>query len=195
VIPTDFTLALILYESKHRRIGPVNQLKPWKLVLPFPLSIEVYLMNVLSPRRSSLNANDNEKAGTTLMNLPPEILQLMTEYLSPADTATLTLCNHSLLRALGNIHWSSLRHGNNNHEYRELFLITLTRDLPGHFFCHHCARLHKCAEFGPPGPAWQPETRLSCVEKQCGEERWRCVEHIRHCYLGIDLLSPICKWL
>jgi hypothetical protein len=133
------------------------------------------LINLLLPRQRSPNANEHENSGRNLINLPPEILQMITEHLSPIDTASLVLCNHALLRALGNRHWSSLRPGKDNEEYRELFLTTLTRDLPGHFFCHHCSSLHLRDDLGPPGPALQPENRLLCVKKQPGPDLWRCV--------------------
>ncbi|KAI9874312.1 MAG: hypothetical protein M1830_009893 [Pleopsidium flavum] len=134
------------------------------------------LINLLLSGQRSPNTNEHENSGRNLMNLPLETLEMIREYLSPNDTASLVLCNHALLRALGNRHWSSLRPGKDNEEYRELFLTTLTRDLPGHFFCHHCSRLHLRDNLGPPGPAFQPENRLLCVTKELGWELWRCVQ-------------------
>lgn len=139
------------------------------------------LMNLLLPRQSSSNTNEHghehkhENLGRNLIDLPLEILEMIRHYLSPNDTASLILCNHTLLRALGNRHWSLLRPGKDNNEYRESFLTTLTRDLPGHFFCHGCFRLHLRDDLGSPGPAFQPEKRWLCVKEQVGEHLWRCV--------------------
>lgn len=130
------------------------------------------LMSMLRPQHSP-KKTERGNGGANLMNLPSEILQIIIEYLSPADRASLTLCSHVLLWALGNKYWSSLRSGKEDEDYRESFLTTLARDLPGHFFCHHCSRLHLWHEVGPPGPALQPKNRLPCVEDQL--ELWRCV--------------------
>lgn len=143
------------------------------------------LINLLLPRQSSSNTSEHKhedehedehkNLGRNLIDLPLENLEMIRDYLSPNDTASLVLCNHALLRALGNGHWSSLRPGKDNNEYRESFLTTLTRDLPGHFFCHHCCRLHLRDDLGSPGPALKPEKRWLCVRKQAGEDLWRCV--------------------
>ena len=130
------------------------------------------LMSMLRPQHSP-KKNGHGHGGSNLMNLPPEILQIVIEYLSPVDRGSLTLCSHVFLWALGKRYWSSLRPGKEDEDYRESFLTTLARDLPGHFFCHHCSRPHLWHKVGPPGPALQPNNRLLCVGDQ--PELWRCV--------------------
>ncbi|KAI4127532.1 MAG: hypothetical protein LQ347_004563 [Umbilicaria vellea] len=136
------------------------------------------LINLLLPRQSSSNINqhkhEHKNPGRNLIDLPLEILELIRDYLSPNDTASLVLCNHALLRAFGNRHWASLRPGGDNNQYRESFLTTLSRDLPGHFFCHYCVRLHLRDDLGSPGPALNPENRWPCVSK-AGESLRLCV--------------------
>lgn len=135
------------------------------------------LINLLLHRNRSRTANEPEKTRRNLQNLPPEILQMIMEYLTPVDTACLTLCNHALLWVIGNRHWSaSLSPGKDNEEYRESFLTTLTRDLPGHFFCHHCSRLHRRDDYSPPGPLWQPEKRSSCPTSEIGDNLFSCLK-------------------
>lgn len=123
------------------------------------------LINLLLPCRQSPNTNEHKNLGTELITLPPELLQMITNYLSPADSASLVLCNHILFGVLGNKHLLALRSGKDQEEDRELFLTTLTRDLPGHFYCHYCSHLHLRDDLGPPGPALQPDNRLLCIKK------------------------------
>lgn len=139
------------------------------------MSSKMDLINLLLCRQRPPNVNQHKILGSNLSQLPPEILRMISEHLSPNDAASLVLCNHALLRALGPRHWSSLRPGKSDEKYRELFLITLTRDLPGHFYCHFCFRLHLRDNFGPPGPALQPKNQVVCVEKELGPDLWQCV--------------------
>src|SRR6266498_1469426 len=112
------------------------------------------------------------KSERNLSNLPPEILLSIIKFLPISGAASLTLCNHALLQALGTRYWRLLRYGNENENQREIFLSSLARDLPAHFFCYHCSRLHLRDKVGPPGPAFQPLNRLSCRNKH--ESIWPC---------------------
>lgn len=135
-------------------------------------------INLLLHRHRPPSADQCENQGRKLIKLPPELLHMITEHLSPNDTASLILCNHALLRTLGTRHWSSLHPGKGNEKYRELFLTALTRDLPRYFFCHHCSRLHLQDNLGPPGPALQPKNRLLCIEHHLdpGNRLRQCVQ-------------------
>lgn len=97
------------------------------------------------------------------------------EHVSPIDKASLILYNRTLFCALGSRHWSSLRPGQANGTYRELFLTTLTRDLSDHFFSHFRSRLDLRDNLGPLGSALQSKDPLLCVAKQAGENLWLCV--------------------
>lgn len=90
--------------------------------------------------------------GASLPDLPTEIVQMIAEHLSPADTASLSLCSHGLLRLLGRGRWAFP-----SDEDRSLFLVRLDRQSPTFFYCESCASLHPCGSVGPPGPAFQPD--------------------------------------
>lgn len=134
------------------------------------------LRNLLLRRQRGPSRNHHDNSGRHFTQLPLEILLNITEHLSPDDVASLLLCNRALLKALGTRPWSSLRPGKENEKYRESFLTTLTRDLPGHFLCHHCSCIHLRDNLGPPGPALQPKTRLLCIKSLS-----RPLENLDHC--------------
>jgi hypothetical protein len=83
-----------------------------------------------------------------LFRLPLDILHLIADHLAPNDIACLTLCNRTLRQALGKR--SSLQDA--GPERREAFLTTITRDLPAHFYCFLCRRLHTREEYLPMHP-------------------------------------------
>ena len=99
-------------------------------------------------------SGEDQDIGLRLTALPLEILHLIISHLSPADTACLALCNHFLLVVLGKHKLSVLREGD-----RASFLITLTRDLPRHFYHHECSRLHLRDHITPP---WSDSQPLKC---------------------------------
>lgn len=129
------------------------------------------ISNLLVPRQRSPTTDKDKDIGRNSINLTPEILPMITEHLSPVDEASLILCNHVLLWALGSRRWSLLRAGEDNETYRELFRTILTPDLPGHFFCHCCSCLHLRDNVDPPGPALQHKNRLFCIGKHAREDR------------------------
>lgn len=141
-------------------------------------------------RRHSAGSDAQKPSGRNLTNLPPEILLTITDYLGPSDRASLILCNHAVLRALGTKDWSSLAPGQANDGYRESFLTALSRDLPGHFFCHDCSRLHPSKRFGPPGPALQPRKALRCVEKRSVRKTLRSSVNAHQCPTCYEFAFP-----
>ena len=90
-----------------------------------------------------------------LTALPLEILHLIINHLSPADTTCLALCNRFLLTVLGKHKLSVLQEND-----RASFLNTLIRDLPRHFYCHLCFCLHLRDRIRPPWSLRQP---LKCL--------------------------------
>jgi hypothetical protein len=110
----------------------------------------------------------------SLMKLPAELLQMIIEYLSPADLACLALCNHTLLSRLGT--GSLMLPHEDNEKHRELFLTRLAQDLPPYFLCYPCSRLHLSKYVDPPGPAFQPRRRLRCHYIDPGESLWESVK-------------------
>lgn len=115
---------------------------------------------------------DDDQRKLNLIDLPTEILQMTSAYLSPVDTASLTLCNHTLLHVLGRGHWKFP-----DPIERVLFLTRLERDFPPYFFCEFCSVLHSCELIGPPGPAFQPRKGLRRhVENNEPPSLWRSVD-------------------
>ncbi|KAG6986568.1 hypothetical protein G7Y79_00077g099600 [Physcia stellaris] len=108
--------------------------------------------------------NQSQPQRNRLDTLPPEIVRTIAGYTSPPDKACLALCNHFLFAILGPRVFSVLQPGTKEEEGDlDKFLTTLTRDIPTHFYCHQCSRLHPQDRVGPPGPALQPRNRLLCV--------------------------------
>lgn len=91
-----------------------------------------------------------------LFDLPPEILLMVSEYLSDADVASLALCNHGLLsffpRALQKI--SSV--GNRSLWFSEIpksrsdLLTRLSHDSPDFHFCFNCQMLARSQDVELP---------------------------------------------
>lgn len=117
-------------------------------------------------RGRAIIPNETQTSKKNLHKLPTEILQLITYYLPPDDIASLTLCNCALLKILGCRHLLSLRPAQCHQECREAFLVTLTRDLPQHFYCRECSHLHLRSDVGPPSPAQEPKGNLHCLRWQ-----------------------------
>ncbi len=86
-------------------------------------------------------AKDQYAGSGLLENLPLEMIQYIASFLPGGAAAAFALCNQFLRHALGAQYWMELRQSRER-KNRELFLQLLHRDLLGHVFCHHCARLH-----------------------------------------------------
>jgi hypothetical protein len=100
-----------------------------------------------------------------LFCLPLDVLHLIADHLAANDIACLTLCNRMLRQALGKKS-SSLQYA--EPEHREAFLTTIARDLPAHFYCYICRRLHVREEFLPMHPVNRSGDR--CTDSHY---RWR----------------------
>ena len=98
-----------------------------------------------------------------LGKLPLELLQHIASYLNPESAACFTLCSKSLLRAIGNEHWSELR-VNDQDGSRQNFLTTLQKDLRQWLFCYHCEKLHPF-NLKPDSPTtWRFREEPPCTE-------------------------------
>ena len=82
----------------------------------------------------------NQATPTRLLDLPPEAILCIADFLPAHSAASLAFCNHSLSQVLGPQCWKPLRQ--HNHEARIAFLSALAKDLPGYFVCHICSLLH-----------------------------------------------------
>ena len=122
---------------------------------------------------SARSLSDRRRSTTGLLALPPEIVRTITEYLSPPERACLLLCNQYLLAVIGKDTLAGLQRGTDEEDGdRDVFLIILTRDLPHHFFCYECSRLHRQVCVGPLGPALQPHNPLPCVAYPHRQSFW-----------------------
>ena len=91
----------------------------------------------------------------SLSGLPTEIVQMIAQYVSPVDAASLAFCSRTLVYLLGRRQWDF-----SDSTVRSQFLARLERDYPALFYCESCSILHPRDAIGPPGPAFQPEISL-----------------------------------
>ena len=134
------------------------------------------LRNCLCPRLNPPTIH--QVSGPTLTTMPREILDMVCDYLSPSDTASLVLSNRHMLCMLGTNHLTTLS-GRGREQDRERFLSTLTRDLPKQFYCHYCFHLHPRAALELPGLSLPSQYRLRSIKNQegmCGQHRLRWIE-------------------
>ncbi|KAL5327492.1 hypothetical protein ACEPPN_005190 [Leptodophora sp. 'Broadleaf-Isolate-01'] len=75
----------------------------------------------------------------TLDNLPHVVLLCIGDYLSPLSSACLSVCSKKLRDSFLSKYQACIR--SSGHEYFK-FLTLLSRDLPDHFLCRTCRRLH-----------------------------------------------------
>ena len=105
----------------------------------------------------------NQATPTRLLDLPPEAILCIADFLPAHSAASLAFCNHSLSQVLGPQCWKPLRQ--HNHEARIAFLSALAKDLPGYFVCHICSLLHLSSRVLPPRPTESGlfQNSLRCV--------------------------------
>ena len=92
-------------------------------------------------------------------SLPTELLLSILDFLSVSDRACLSLCNRALRNKLGATSKDLARYGKaqGNTHSRPDFLLRLSRDSPGAFYCFDCRRLHPSVRTRPPGPLFCPD--------------------------------------
>jgi hypothetical protein len=133
-----------------------------------------------------------------LLDLPPEVLLSIADFLPTTSASCLALCNRLLSRILGPRVWTSLQH--QEQVDRIAFLSALAKDLPQYFVCHHCVRLHRSSAVQWPRSVPHRQS-LPCVSKDVGlSYLWSShyllkFAHIqiamkRHCY-GSDHGFPL----
>ena len=97
---------------------------------------------------SPLSAKSNPRR-TSLEDLPIELLQHIISYLPESSAGCLAMCNHALLRLLGQQYWRYLQADNPE---KEAFLLLLQRDLPDWLYHPCCGRIREVKkEHGQPG--------------------------------------------
>lgn len=82
----------------------------------------------------------NRKGPLSLLErLPVELLHHISTYLLTSSNASLALCSHYPLYALGTQHWERLR---TEDDEREAFLSFFEKEFPRDWLCHLCAVFH-----------------------------------------------------
>ena len=79
------------------------------------------------------------------LDLPPELIILIADWLPAEFAACFALCNRGLCQILGST-FIKLRGASRN-----AFLSVLARDLPQYYWCHKCVRLHQISAISWPG--------------------------------------------
>lgn len=101
---------------------------------------------------------DNTRKPTVLTDLPHEILLMISEDLSSADIACLTLCSRHLMYSFIQSAFQSIsngRTGGPGDDIRIDLLSRLSRDLPQYYLCYGCLRLHTWENIERPNPLLQ----------------------------------------
>jgi hypothetical protein len=92
----------------------------------------------------------NQSTPTRLLDLPPEAILCIADFLPVHSAASLAFCNHKLKSATRSAVLEPLRQ--HNHGARITLLSALAKDLPGYFVRHICSLLHLSSRVLPPRP-------------------------------------------
>lgn len=98
----------------------------------------------------------------TFLDLPPEIILQIAEFLPTTSTASVALCNKRFAAQLGSRSWNLL--SGLESEDRIHFLSILSRDLPHRHACHGCIRLHLSSSISHPANINAPPQPGSCIQ-------------------------------
>ena len=86
---------------------------------------------------------------TSITDLPTELIHHIISFLPESSAGCLAMCNHALLRMLGQQHWRYLKADNPE---KEAFLLLLQKDLPEWLYHPCCGRMREVANaYGQPG--------------------------------------------
>lgn len=108
----------------------------------------------------------------TLDTLPPELVFLISSYLSPVDASCLALCSHHFMAfssgfdgPLGSS-FSGVRSGNPDEALRIDLLTRLARHLPQYYLCYACLRLHLWQHVDLPTPNFKLPSCFDYIENK-----------------------------
>lgn len=106
----------------------------------------------------------------TLDKLPPELVFLISSYLSPVDAFCLALCSHHFMaffldsdELLGKS-FPGIHTGGLGENLRIDLLTRLARHLPQYYLCHACLRLHLWQHVDLPSPNFEPRRCFDSIE-------------------------------
>lgn len=110
------------------------------------------------------------QARTTIwLDLPPEIIIQIAEFLPTLSAASLVLCNKRAAAQLGSRTWNLFSKGS---EDCINFLSILSRDLPRHHVCHGCSRFHLSSSIPLPSDFSAPREPDPCFPEYPRGNRW-----------------------
>lgn len=91
--------------------------------------------------------DDRPPGEDDVASLSPALWEEVTQYLNPADRASLAFSSKTLLSRLGFEPWLALDQPENS-EYKIRFLVYLDRQLPGYLLCFPCKQYHRRTKIG-----------------------------------------------
>jgi hypothetical protein len=97
----------------------------------------------------------------TVLDLPPEIILHIADFLPTTSTALFALCNKTSASQLRSRSWNLL--SSLDAENRIDFLSILSRDLPRYQACHGCIRVHLCSSIPHPADFTTTSQHDSCI--------------------------------
>lgn len=108
----------------------------------------------------------------TLDTLPPELVFLISSYLSPVDASCLALCSHHFMAfspgfddLLGKS-FPGVRKGGPGENLRIDFLTRLARHLPQYYLCYACLRLHLWRHIDLPTPNFKLRSCFDSIDRR-----------------------------
>ncbi|KAE8396467.1 hypothetical protein BDV23DRAFT_142808 [Aspergillus alliaceus] len=82
-----------------------------------------------------------------IASLTPDLWARVTEYLNPAERASLAFSNKTLFTRLGPEPWTTINLPE-NHDYKADFLISQDKLVPHHLLCFPCGKYHRRTQEG-----------------------------------------------
>jgi hypothetical protein len=158
---------------------------------------------MLTTQTGAIAKAEEKAAASQLLRLPREIILMVANMLPAPSAACLALSSRRVSHILGPGFWRSLR--TEAPDILFTFLSSLAKDLPEHFLCQECARLHRMSVITWPriitcqlGPrcTWQrpgyyylslsryriyfPHIQLAMKQHYCGTDIGFPLEAFRH---------------
>ncbi|TGO59658.1 hypothetical protein BCON_0042g00250 [Botryotinia convoluta] len=115
-----------------------------------------------------------------LLGIPPEIIRMIAELLPENYAACLTLCSRSMKEILGDRYLKAMKNPPNQQfdfcrKVEVKFVALLARDLPQHFACFECARIHRTRTIKWPNNI---KDHLGCVHCTRNRQNIYCLKFL-----------------
>ncbi|TGO80648.1 hypothetical protein BELL_0003g00150 [Botrytis elliptica] len=108
----------------------------------------VVLVDKKSTAHNDAITQQRKSTSSALVRIPPEILRMIAEFLPEKNAACFTLCCHSIKDVLGERYLKAMtippyEQFDFSPKGEIKFVHLLARDLPQHFACFECSRIHR----------------------------------------------------